>query len=218
MWGGAAMIAAVKRIELWVRKRLPASVRHVLRLGQHLVSRDQKSLAIPPELLVDCRVCASRYELVKLLPKGRVAEIGTNQGRFARHILAHCDPTELHLIDLEFSRFDAKLAQDRRVTVHKGLSHEVLASFPAASFDWIYIDADHSYAAVARDARAAADKVKPEGFLVFNDFAHIDPYLGTYGVHRAVVEFAVKERWRFVWLAYEPHALYDVVLQRAVTD
>ena len=210
------MIAAAKRLELWIRKRLPESARHVLRLGQHVVSRGGPSLWIPPELLADCRVCASRYDLVKLLPRGRVAEIGTNQGEFATHILAHCDPTELHLVDIEVSRFDASIAGDRRVTLHKGLSHEVLAGFPAASFDWIYIDADHSSPAVARDARAAADKVKPGGFLVFNDFAHMDAQLGAYGVHRAVVQFAVEERWRFVWLAYDPNALYDVALQRVM--
>lgn len=98
--------------------------------------------------------------------------------------------------------------------MHQGPSHAVLAGFPDATFDWIYIDADHSYAGVAQDAAAAASKVRPGGFLVFNDFAHIDPYLGSYGVHRAVVEFAVAHRWPFAWFAYEAHALYDVALRR----
>jgi SAM-dependent methyltransferase len=208
------MIAAAKRIELWVRKRLPGGVRHALRLGQHLVLKAKPSPWIPPELIDGCKICASRYALVELLPRGRVAEIGTNEGVFAKYILAHCEPTELHLVDIEFSLFDNTIAEDRRVTLHKGMSHEVLAGFPDASFDWIYIDADHAAAAVARDARAAAPKVKPGGFLVFNDFAHADPYLGAYGVHRAVVEFAVEARWRFVWLGYDPNALYDVALQR----
>jgi hypothetical protein len=85
--------------------------------------------------------------------------------------------------------------QDARVQLHQGLSHEVLAIFPDAYFDWVYIDADHSYAGVTRDANAAASKVKPGGFLVFNDFAHMDPFLGAYGVHRAVVDFAVARSW-----------------------
>jgi hypothetical protein len=57
-------------------------------------------------------------------------------------------------------------------------------------------------------------QLRPGGFLVFNDFAHIDPYLGVYGVHRAVVEFAVDHRWPFAWFAYDPCALYDVALRR----
>lgn len=64
------------------------------------------------------------------------------------------------------------------------------------------------------DADAAASKVKPGGFLVFNDFANIDPFLGVYGVHRAVVQFAVTRAWNFTWFAYEPSALYDVALRR----
>jgi hypothetical protein len=52
------------------------------------------------------------------------------------------------------------------------------------------------------------------GYLVFNDFAHLDPYLGAYGVHRAVVEFAIARAWPFAWFAYDGNALYDVALQR----
>ena len=172
-------------------------------------------MAIPPELLADCRVCASRNELVENLPRGgRVAEVGTYRGAFARHILSACGPAELHLIDIDFSLLDPALAADTRVATHKGLSQRTLAQFPDDHFDWIYIDGDHSYEGASGDACAAATKVKPGGYLVFNDFAHADPYLGAYGVHRAVVEFAVTRGWKFAWWAYEPHGLYDVALRR----
>ena len=174
-------------------------------------------MAIPPELLADCGVCASRNALVTHLPRhARVAEVGTYRGHFARHILAACEPAELHLIDLDFSLLDRTVANDPRVSMHHGASHEMLARFPDDHFDWIYIDGDHSYEGARRDAVIAAAKVKPGGHLVFNDFAHADPYLGAYGVHRAVTEFAVNRRWKFVWWAYEPNALYDVALRRPV--
>jgi hypothetical protein len=193
---------------------MPGRVRHLMRLGRHLVARGQPSMAIPPELLADCRVCASRNELVKNLGGGRLAEVGTYRGDFARHILRSCDPAELHLIDLDVSLLDPAVAADQRVTVHRGLSDEMLPRFPDGHFDWIYIDGDHSYGGAGRDARAAATKVKPGGHLVFNDFAHADPYLGAYGVHRAVTEFAVTRGWTFAWWAYEPNGLYDVALRR----
>jgi SAM-dependent methyltransferase len=203
------------RLALAIRGRLPERLRHVFRLGRHLFTTGQPSMAIPPELLAGCRVCASRNELVKNLPKqARVAEVGTYRGGFARHILDACDPAELHLIDIDVSPLDPAVAADRRVTIHQGLSDEVLAQFPDDHFDWIYIDGDHSHDGASRDARVAATKVKPGGYLVFNDFAHADSYLGAYGVHRAVVEFAVTRGWKFVWFAYEPNALYDVALQR----
>ena len=206
-----------KRLTLRVRKRLPEPVRHLLRLGNHIVPSGQASALLPAIQLEDCRVCASRQDLVKKLPRGgTVAEVGTLHGDFARFILTTSAPEQLHLIDIDFSPVALPLANDKRVTMHNGLSHEVLQKLPDASFDWIYIDGDHSYAGCARDAEAAAPKVKPGGYLVFNDFTHMDPLLGAYGVHRAVVDFAVRHEWEFVWWAYQPQALYDVALQRPV--
>lgn len=210
---------APRRWQLQIRKRLPTSLRHLLRLGRHIVPRGQSSPALPAHLLTDCRVLVSRVDLIAHMSRGgRIAEVGTHKGDFARHILEVCEPKELHLIDLDLSFLDPVVRQEQRVSVHQGLSHEVLKSFPDAYFDWIYIDADHSHAGVVRDANAAASKVKPGGYIIFNDFAHMDPFLGAYGVHRAVVEFAIARAWQFSWLAYEPNALYDVALQRPLDD
>jgi Methyltransferase domain len=205
----------VTRFELVLRRNLPTGVRRLLRLGRHALVKGETSPPLPRHLARDCRFSASRYDLVQALPpRGRVAEVGTSKGDFARHILAHCDPAELHLIDLDFSLLDPAVAADPRVQKHAGQSHEALAGFPDQHFDWIYIDADHSYAGTSRDAFAAASKVRAGGYLVFNDFAHLDPYLGAYGVHRAVVEFAIGMDWPFAWFAYDGNALYDVALQR----
>jgi hypothetical protein len=207
----------LKTLLLRLRKRLPRSVRHMARLSWHVVPRRQFSAGMPPDLIEDCRMCASRLDLPSKLPRhGRIAEVGTARGDFAMHILAAAEPSELHLIDLDFADLHAALRADARVTLHPGLSHEVLARFPDDYFDWIYIDADHSFVGVLRDADAAAGKVRPGGHLVFNDFAHCDSELGAYGVHRAVVEFATTRQWPFSWFAYEPNALYDVALRRPI--
>jgi predicted O-methyltransferase YrrM len=202
-------------LELLVRRNLPTGVRHLLRVGKHLLRRGEGSPSLPAHLIEDCRFSASRYDLVAALPSaGRIAEVGTFKGDFAHHILLTCNPRELHLVDLDFSLLDPAVAKDARVRAHAGHSHAVLAAFPDEYFDWIYIDADHSYAGTSRDAAAAAAKVKAGGYLVFNDFAHSDPYLGAYGVHRAVVDFALKQNWPFAWFAYDGNALYDVALKR----
>jgi predicted O-methyltransferase YrrM len=209
----------VKRAELALRKGMPSGIRRLLRLGKLALTSRPSSAPLPANLVADCRVCASRLDLLDRLPRqARVAEVGTLRGEFARHILDRCDPTELHLVDLEFEALDPTVAADARVRRHNGLSHEVLAGFPDGYFDWIYIDADHSYGGVKRDAWAAAAKVRSGGHLVFNDFAHMDSALGAYGVHRAVVEFATANGWKFTWLAYHPDALYDVALQRPRED
>ena len=141
-------------------------------------------------------------------------EVGTHRGDFAEQILEICNPSELWLVDLDFAFLKPTVRNDARVKTRPGYSDKALASFPDVHFDWIYIDADHSYEAVMRDARVAAAKVKPGGYLVFNDFAHVDPYLGAYGVHRAVIDFATEQEWGFAWFAFEPNALYDVALRR----
>ena len=203
------------RAGLYIRNRLPRSMQHLLRLARHVVPQGKPAAKIPPELFADCRVCTSRRELVTKFPHGaRIAEVGTFRGNFAHHILTACAPAELHVIDLDLSQLDPGVAQDARVRVHQGYSHVVLSGFPSAHFDWIYIDADHSYEGVLRDANAAATKVKVGGFLVFNDFAHADPFLGAYGVQRAVADFVVANRWPIVWLAYHVNALYDIAIKR----
>ena len=205
----------LSRLLFQARKRLPPGLRYALRLGSHMTRRGQVSPAIPPELLEDCRVVASRQHLIARLPQGGVVlEVGTDTGAFARDILAISAPRALHIIDLDLSRLAADVGSDARVTLHRGLSHERIAEFPDAHFDWIYIDADHSHAGVERDAAAAAPKLRPGGVLVFNDFAHADPFLGAYGVHRAAVEFAVRQQWPLIFMAYEGAGLYDLALRR----
>jgi SAM-dependent methyltransferase len=170
---------------------------------------------LPPDLVEECRVLASRWRLPEVLPHGgRIAEVGALAGMFSRRILEASRPNELVLIDLDFSVLAPDVASDPRIVLRRGYSHDILSGFAEASFDWIYIDADHSYLGVRRDAAAAADKVKPGGYLIFNDFAHIDPLFGVYGVHRAVTEFARERRWPFAFLAYERFGLYDVALRR----
>lgn len=149
------------------------------------------------------------------LPHGAVvAELGTQTGRFAREILRRTKPRELHLVDHDYTQFDQSGLCDSCVVRHAGDTSETIATFAPDYFDWIYVDADHSYKGVMRDIAACMGRVKPGGFLVFNDFAHIDPYLGRYGVHRAVTRFVNEARWPLRLFAYEAAALYDVAIQR----
>jgi len=205
----------LRRLAMHARKRQPKPVRWVLRVGKLVMQPGQTSAAIDPELIRDCRFFASRFELIRGLPTGGdVGEVGTDRGHFARHILKTAAPRRLHLFDLEFASLEPDVASDPRVTLHLGASPGTLSALADASMDWIYIDGDHSYAGAAADARVAATKVKPGGYLVFNDFAHADPFLGRYGVHRAVMEFATTARWPMAMFAYEPNGLYDVALRR----
>lgn len=210
------MRALVKRLEMRVRTRLPRGVRRIYRLIRASGATPPYSRGLPEDLLAGCRVVSSRYSLLNHLPKGgTVAEVGTSTGAFARQILERNAPKHLHVIDIDYSRFDPDLACDPRITRHEGLSTEIMGAFPDAMFDWIYIDGDHAYASVLADARCAAPKLKPGGLMIFNDFAHVDPEFGRYGVHQAVVDFQHERGWPMRYFALHPHALYDVALEKA---
>ena len=209
----------LKQAIVRLRIGLPWSLRRAARVVRSAFSSTQQSPKLPQQLLENCRFCADRVLLIDRLPRGgEVAEIGTLRGEFARLILKISKPRKLHIVDLDLSKLVSDVRDDPRVSLHQGASPDILAEIADESLDWAYIDADHSYRGASRDAAAAARKIKPGGYLVFNDFAHIDPSMGRYGVHRAVVEFAVTNRWPVVLLAYETNALYDVALQRPGAD
>jgi Methyltransferase domain len=178
----------------------------------------------PPPLgihhLGNCAVLPTRAVLFERLPHGGiVAEIGTLHGDFAREILRIANPRELHLVDQTIQSRARELAEDPslkgRVDVHKSDSAETLQSFPDAYFDWIYIDAQHTYEGVKRDIVAAAAKVKSDGFLVFNDYtmwSYVE--MQPYGVVAAVNEFCIQHDWEFAYLTLPDHMYCDVATRK----
>ncbi len=207
----------IDEIKWRVRGWLPGWLRKLYRIARTLETV-KTSKSLPQELISECRFIASRVEMLDRLPQGGIiAELGTYEGKFAKKILNRNSPRELHVIDLDYSHFDHSLESDQRLKIHQGFNHEVISAFPDNYFDWIYIDGGHDYDSVMEDALSSASKVKPGGYLVFNDFAHIDPYIGRYGVHRAVVDFVLEKRWLFHFFAFERNALYDVALKKPLT-
>jgi len=57
-----------------------------------------------------------------------------------------------------------------RMTIHKGLSQNVLPGLPSDSFDLSFVDGDHSRDAVAFDALHSMRLVKRGGYIVFDDY------------------------------------------------
>jgi predicted O-methyltransferase YrrM len=180
----------------------------------------QRAPQLQEEHLRDCVVVPERTALLHRLPKGSiVAEVGTLQGEFAREILQIVEPRELHLIDHEIHPRVREMAEDPsvrgRLHVHHSDSVEALGSFADQMFDWIYIDAQHAYQEVKGDITAAREKVKTDGFLVFNDYtiwSYVE--LEPYGVVAAVNELCLEDNLRIAYLALPSHMYCDVALQR----
>jgi len=178
----------------------------------------------PPELpdahLRRSRLLPKRDDILPLMPKGGVcAEVGTQTGGFAKHILSVLQPKLLHIFDLDFSLFDdahfRQPVEQGLVQIHQGDSSTLLAAQPDRSFDFIYVDGDHSYAGVTRDLEQAARKIKDDGWIVCNDYTVYSPLEKIkYGVYRAVNELCLRDNYEILYFALHPWGYHDVALKK----
>jgi ubiquinone/menaquinone biosynthesis C-methylase UbiE len=182
---------------------------------------------LPPDLseihLRHSRLLPNRFEILSFMPKGGVcAEVGTQTGEFAKHILSVLQPRLLHIFDLDYSLFDHAHfhlpIQQGRVQLHQGDSSSRLGALPDRSFDFIYIDGDHSYAGVKRDLAQAARKIKDGGWIVCNDYTIYSPLEKCkYGVYRAVNEFCLRNNYEILYFGLHAWGYHDVALRMIAT-
>ena len=112
-------------------------------------------------------------------------EVGVNRGDFSQIILNTSNPTQLYLVDCweyhpginkDYDRDAAyQFVQDRfrenpKVHIVKAYSTAAAQQFTDEFFDFVYLDADHSYEAVTADLEAWWCKVKPGGTLAGHDY------------------------------------------------
>ena len=157
----------------------------------------------------------TRLVLDKQLTRG--VEIGIFDGRTTFYLLRHCPELEMVGVDLfeprpekvkdwesgvdahlscPFDQYYKDIVETSekefpgRVTVIKGDSIFAASLFEDNYFDFIFVDADHSYTGVAGDIDAWAPKVKPNGYITGHD------------IHFNSVQMAVEE---FFGDNYETH-------------
>lgn len=174
-----------------------------------------------------CQVLPDRFELLRRLPKGgTAAEIGAAFGEFTAAILDLAQPARLHLVDAwETERYQTGLAEieaklhapiaEGRLVINRGYSTEVLRGFPANSFDWVYIDTNHTYETTAEELRLAAAAMKPGGLICGHDFCTgnaVQPV--PYGVIEACAEFCSRDGWQYRFLALDPGGHFSFALAR----
>jgi precorrin-6B methylase 2 len=178
------------------------------------------------------RLMASRHDMLSVLevPEGGViAEVGVEHGNFSLVLIERLKPREFHAFDLfpmsdqdglrhvEWyrRRLESKLAP-AQVRIYEGDSSTELAKRPDESYDLIYIDGDHTYEGVFKDAHVSLRKIKRDGLLVFNDYKMQDHFYNVpYGVVHVVNDLCVNHGFRMTHFALENSMFCDVVLRRA---
>jgi hypothetical protein len=171
-----------------------------------------------------------RRKMLDLLPKNGVcAEIGVDQGKYSKRILKRTNPKKLHLIDAwvciededyKFERnFEDDLQNDKyekivdnfqkeidneQVVMHKAFSYDIVDSFEDKYFDWIYVDANHTYEGALQDLLMFDAKVKDDGYILGHDFV----IHNNFGVIEAVNEFCYLKHWKIKALTRESFPSY----------
>ncbi|MFT3736034.1 MAG: class I SAM-dependent methyltransferase [Rhodocyclaceae bacterium] len=172
--------------------------------------------------LANCKVLESRYRILDHIPKGGTcAELGVMRGNFSEHILLKTQPARLHLIDINpgamgfvAQRFANEVASGL-VQLTLGDSAASVLQLPADYLDWAYIDGDHRYEAVRRDLQAVYARLKPDGWIVLNDYVFFSPIdFIKYGVVEAVNEFCLAHDFEVIFFALQEKMYNDVVLRR----
>ncbi|HEY9877819.1 MAG TPA: class I SAM-dependent methyltransferase [Leptolyngbyaceae cyanobacterium] len=171
--------------------------------------------------LENCKVLPCREAILQRMRVGGVvAEVGVQTGRFSRSILNICHPSKLHLIDIDLHSFSITDQFEPEINagtihLHEGDSSTILADFPDGYFDFIYIDGDHNYEGVKRDAEVAKHKVKEKGVLIFNDYTYWSPVeCMRYGIIQAVNNLCIEEDWEVIYFALAHYMYCDVAIRR----
>lgn len=170
----------------------------------------------------------TRDDLLLLLPPYPiVAELGVLKGDFSAKIIQKTNPSYLVLIDWwngevfsgdvdgnntklyngeELYDFVLKRFESlKNVKIHKNKTEKIL-EFTDNYFDFIYIDADHSYEAVKKDLENCYPKVKNGGYLAGHDYGiNKEKAKNNYdfGVKRAVDEFCIEFNQRIEYICMD---------------
>lgn len=145
---------------------------------------------------------------------GYGVEIGVKQGEFSKHILEHWKGMKLYLVDPWASQdttvydethhdhnsdYECCLNNikpyEGKYEIIRDFSNNAYKQFEDEFFDFIYIDANHSYEAVKEDLTLWYPKLKKGGLFCGDDYTYkpeepniFEGY--SFGVRRAVDEFA----------------------------
>lgn len=172
-----------------------------------------------------------------MAPGAVAGEIGVAEAFYAGQLLSNLKPARLHLIDpwrfqaIPDYVMDANNTSDEEgdrrceavrkkfaepisagvVEIHRGLSTDVVDTFPDGYFDFLYVDAIHTYEGCLADLRAFDKKVKRNGLIAGHDYQTIPIARAHHnGVVKAVNDFVAETGYTFLALTFEESPTYVI--------
>ena len=126
----------------------------------------------------------------------RVMEIGSYRGYTALYLAQHISPdAKIMTIDRHPDHGEAyrKTSFARMIGRRVGETDRAMfARDEPASYDLIFVDADHSYSSVRNDTELALPLLSPAGFIVWHDYANWGYFSGENGVPEYLGELGAK--------------------------
>lgn len=154
---------------------------------------------------------------------GLGVEVGVQRGSFSKHLLEHWHGAKLYLVDAwrtiegyqdvanadhnaqldnMAATFMAVYHYKERATIIRELSKDAVKLFEDCSLDFVFIDADHSYAGAKQDIALWEPKVRKGGVLCGHDY--LDSPIGENNIAEFGVKTAVNE-----WAQFTGHRVYS---------
>ena len=138
-------------------------------------------------MLVKIAVCTE--------PK-RLMEIGSYRGYTALFLAQHISPdARIVTIDRHPDHGEAYRETSLASMIERRVGETDRAMFArdeAASYDLIFVDADHSYRSVRNDTELVLPLLSPAGFIVWHDYANWGYFSGQNGVPEYLGELGAK--------------------------
>lgn len=197
-------------------------------LFRHGIRQRTPKTLLTANHLSGAELLPNRLAMLDLIPKnGRCAEIGVANGGFSKEILARLNPRQLTLVDM----WDGDRYGSGRQSIERLLEEPINSGLVALqqmrsvdwlsrnenhnSFDFIYIDTDHTYSTTLHELNAAQHCLRPGGLLAGHDYCVgniVTPVV--YGVIEAVNKFCIDSGWKFKYMTVEPEGWNSFCLTR----
>ena len=147
----------------------------------------------------------------------RLLEIGVDEGRattwLADNVLSHpasaLDCIDLTICDNLRNNVDVSTRRSQ-ITLHEGLSRDVLKTLEPASYDFIYVDGSHSTVDVLEDAVLSFRLAKIGATIAFDDYLWDDEPWNGYGAPKQALDAFMS--------IYADSPRYEPLLKRLTAD
>ena len=185
----------------------------------YITDKYPHSAVLSDHHIKNCKMVTDRYSLIDKLglnKDSKICEVGVFNGDYSKEIIRRINPTELFLVDMnETPQLTNVIKENKCIKFFKGDSLSIMERFEDEKFDYIYIDADHTYNWAFNELNMAKKKLKKGGIIGCNDYIFYDHYANMkYGIVEAVNEFCIKNDFEIIYFALHVQMFCDVILRK----